>query len=78
MENTNPQSKRLGACPGGGRPPSEWSSPLVRELGIMLALKSLALFLIWWFFFSDPIDETLTDAQVSEAVLGPTPGTDKW
>lgn len=53
---------------------SEWSSPLVRELGLALLAKSIALFLIWLAFFSEPIDKSLTDAAVKKAVFGhPTP-----
>lgn len=46
---------------------------LRRELVIALALKFAAIFVLWWFFFSHPLDERLTETQVGATVFGAAP-----
>lgn len=43
---------------------------LVRELGWVLVIKTIALILIWSAFFSNPIDEHIDAKHVQEALFG--------
>lgn len=49
------------------------SSNLVRELLVVLAVKLLALLVIWQWFFSEPPAAGLDDVGVSAALLGRGP-----
>ncbi|HEC19549.1 MAG TPA: hypothetical protein ENI97_09415 [Gammaproteobacteria bacterium] len=40
------------------------------EVILVLLSKSLVLMVIWWLFFSDPVDETLNGEDIAERLLG--------
>lgn len=46
-----------------------WSSPLGREITIALAVKFVVLVVVWWMFFSDPIDEGLDHIAVERVLI---------
>ena len=46
-----------------------WGHPLGRELLVILVVKVILLFAIWWIFFSHPEDHALSPEQVSRAIL---------
>ncbi len=48
---------------------------LGREITIALLLKLVAIGIIWWLFFSEPVDHALTDHAVAGALLGAGPVT---
>lgn len=52
----------------------QWDKRLVRELAWVLLIKSVALFLIWSAFFSNPIDESLDAGTVHDALFSHAPG----
>lgn len=43
---------------------------LVRELGWVLVIKTIALVVLWSAFFSDPVDEFIDAGHVQEALFG--------
>ena len=44
-------------------------TPLGKEIAIALAIKTALLFVLWYAFFSQPLDKNLTPDQVGTAVL---------
>jgi hypothetical protein len=46
--------------------------PLAKKIAFVTAIKLLGLFVIWWFFFSEPNTNSLTPEQVGNAILHPT------
>lgn len=49
-----------------------WSSPLGREISIALTVKLLALGIVWWAFFSDPIDHDLDHRDIERVMIAPS------
>jgi hypothetical protein len=47
-----------------------FSSRLAREITVVLVVKSIALYVIWLAFFSEPVSPRLTADRVSEAIVG--------
>jgi type II secretory pathway component PulM len=45
-----------------------WSDRLGREVSLVLLAKLVLLMLVWWAFFSDPIDQNLDHKAVAEAL----------
>jgi hypothetical protein len=43
---------------------------LRREIILTLMIKVIVIFALWYAFFSDPVDETLTDSQVGNILFG--------
>ena len=43
---------------------------LRREIIFTLVVKVIVIYALWYAFFSNPIDDTLTDSQVSNVVFG--------
>jgi len=58
---------------GGMNARADRGPRLRRELVIALALKFAAIFVLWWLFFSNPVDEHLTEAQVGATVFDAAP-----
>ena len=54
-----------------GREPTLWRRRLSRELAGLIALKLVALALLWWLFFS-PTHRTRVDADSTSQRLGVT------
>jgi len=52
-----------------GRKREPWRRPLSRELAGLIALKLVALALLWWLFFS-PAHRTVVDADAAGRRLG--------
>ena len=46
---------------------------LAREITLTLILKFALIYVIWWWFFSNPIDEHLDDTQVQSVIFGELP-----
>ena len=55
----------------GGREQTLWRRRLSRELTRLIALKLVALALLWWLFFS-PAHRTTVDADAAGRRLGMT------
>jgi hypothetical protein len=53
----------------GGREEALWRRRLSRELAGLIALKLVALALLWWLFFS-PAHRTAVDADITRHRLG--------
>jgi type II secretory pathway component PulM len=53
----------------GGREQALWRRRLSRELAGLIALKLIALALLWWLFFS-PAHRTMVDADAAGRRLG--------
>jgi type II secretory pathway component PulM len=53
----------------GGREQTRWRRRLSRELAGLIALKLVALVLLWWLFFS-PAHRTVVDADAAGRRLG--------
>jgi len=53
----------------GGREQAFWRRRLSRELAGLIALKLVALALLWWLFFS-PAHRTVVDADAAGRRLG--------
>jgi hypothetical protein len=47
------------------------SNPLGREISIALVGKLVLLALVWWIFFSEPIDRDLDHHAVEQVLLAP-------
>ncbi len=45
-------------------------NPLAREITVVLLVKLLLIFGLWYAFFSHPIERQLTDRGVSAVILG--------
>lgn len=43
---------------------------LRRELVVALAVKFAAIFVLWWLFFSHPLDERLTETHIGATIFG--------
>ena len=43
---------------------------LRREIILTLMIKVIVIFALWYAFFSDPVDKTLTDSQVGNILFG--------
>jgi hypothetical protein len=43
---------------------------LGREITFALIVKVALIFALWYAFFREPVDETLTDSQVGHALFG--------
>ena len=43
---------------------------LAKEITLTLILKIILIFSIWYFFFSHPVDDSLTDEKVRRQILG--------
>ena len=54
-----------------GREPTLWRRRLSREMAALIALKLVALALLWWLFFS-PAHRTVVDADAAGRRLGVT------
>ncbi len=64
---------RLGKLPGFRR-----LGPLAREISLILLIKIVLLYGLWWAFFSQPLDEHLTYEAVGNAWFDNVrPGDDK-
>ena len=48
---------------------------LAREIIATLVIKVIFIYFLWYTFFSDPIDETLTPEQCSRLAQAPPPTT---
>ena len=53
----------------GGREEALWRRSLSRELAWLIAIKLVALALLWWLFFS-PAHRTAVDADTTRHRLG--------
>ena len=47
-----------------------FSNRLVRELAVVLVIKLIILYTIWFAFFSEPVTPRMTADSVSESFLG--------
>ncbi|WP_455205342.1 cytochrome oxidase putative small subunit CydP [Kaarinaea lacus] len=45
-------------------------SPLRKEIIITLTIKFIFIFVLWYVFFSDPIDDTLSKGDIEKVVYG--------
>lgn len=45
-------------------------NPLAKEITVVLVVKILLIFGLWYAFFSQPLDRHLTDRNVSAVILG--------
>jgi len=46
------------------------NSPLRKEIIITLAIKFIFIFVLWYVFFSNPIDDTLSKGDIGKVVYG--------
>jgi hypothetical protein len=46
------------------------ASKLAREITFTLILKIVLIISIWYFFFSNPVDDSLTEDKVRHQILG--------
>jgi hypothetical protein len=46
---------------------------LRREIVLALVVKIAVIYALWYAFFSEPVDDSLTGAQVGHAVFGAAP-----
>jgi hypothetical protein len=46
--------------------------PLAKKVAVVAVIKMVALFVLWWAFFSEPQEEKLTADEVSSAILHPS------
>ena len=46
-------------------------TPLWKEITLMLVIKAVALYLIWFAFFSAPVDKQLDAAGIASSLLKP-------
>jgi len=57
------------------RTPVWFKSPLIREISLMLLLKAVVLYGIWYVFFSHPVVPSMIQGmdvnKVSSAIVGP-------
>lgn len=47
-----------------------WSHPLAREIAVVLAVKVVLLYLLWWCFFDLPADKQIGAADVTTFITG--------
>ena len=52
-----------------------WSDRLGRDVSLVLLVKLVLLVLVWWVFFSDPIDQNLDHQAVADALTTPHAST---
>ena len=50
--------------------PSRRRDSLRREIVFTLLVKIVVIYALWYAFFSDPVDDGLTDAEVGSVVFG--------
>jgi hypothetical protein len=50
-----------------------WDSPLAQEITLILLLKIIAIIAIKILFFSDPVAEGMTPADVADVLIGQAP-----
>ncbi len=50
-----------------------WNDSLLRELVIVLVIKTILLAVLWYLFFSQPPSHNLDAAQVSHALIAASP-----
>ena len=48
------------------------NNKLAREITLTLIIKVMLIYGIWYFFFSEPVDDSLTDDKVRSQILGMT------
>lgn len=47
-------------------------SKFAKEITLTLLLKVILIFALWYFFFSQPVEKSLTDDKVRQQILGAT------
>ena len=54
------------------RKPVTGNNKLAREITLTLIIKVMLIYGIWYFFFSEPVDDSLTDDKVRSQIFGMT------
>jgi hypothetical protein len=47
-----------------------WQQPLIRHLAVVLAVKLILIFGLWWLFFNLPEDHEVDAGQVASHITG--------
>ena len=50
-----------------------WRQPLSREIGLILMMKLVLIFALWWFFFDLPDNQHVDASQVGTHLTGTMP-----